>query len=58
VRATVAGIIGQLTPVAALGFGWPLYGERIGGVALVGAAVTVAGVSWGAWQAAVGFVED
>ncbi len=52
VRAAAAGIIMQLTPVAALALGWGLYGDRVVGVALAGAAVTVAGVSWGAWQAA------
>ncbi len=58
VRATVQGIIGQLTPVGALGLGWLLYGDRIPALALAGAAVTLAGVSWGAWQEAGSVVED
>jgi drug/metabolite transporter (DMT)-like permease len=47
VRASLAGILLQLTPVAALVFGWLLLGERVGSVALGGAGVTLAGVSWG-----------
>jgi drug/metabolite transporter (DMT)-like permease len=52
VRASLAGILLQLTPVAALAFGWLLLGERVGTVALGGAAVTLAGVSWGVRLAA------
>jgi drug/metabolite transporter (DMT)-like permease len=48
VRAAVAGILFQLTPVAALVLGGVLYGERTEGLALVGAAITLAGVTWGA----------
>mgnify|MGYP001076925460 CR=1 FL=1 len=51
VRAAVAGIIAMFTPVAALTMGWIFLGESIAGLALVGAAVTLAGVSWGAYQA-------
>jgi drug/metabolite transporter (DMT)-like permease len=51
VSAAGAGIIIQLTPVAALGLGWVLFDERMAGVAIVGAALTLAGVSWGAYLA-------
>jgi drug/metabolite transporter (DMT)-like permease len=51
VSAAGAGIIIQLTPVAALGLGWVLFEEKMAGVAIVGAAVTLAGVSWGAYLA-------
>jgi drug/metabolite transporter (DMT)-like permease len=51
VRAAVAGIVAQLTPVAAITMGWLFLGERIAGLALLGAAVTLAGVSWGTWLA-------
>jgi drug/metabolite transporter (DMT)-like permease len=51
VRAAVAGIIAQLTPVAALAIGWFVFGETIGALALSGAALTLAGVSWGAYLA-------
>jgi drug/metabolite transporter (DMT)-like permease len=58
VRATMAGIIGQLTPVAALALGWLCYGDRIPPLALAGAAVTLVGVSWGAWQEAASAAGD
>ena len=51
VSAAGAGIIIQLTPVAALALGWVLFEERMAGVAVVGAAITLAGVSWGAYLA-------
>ena len=51
VRAAVAGVIAQFTPVAALAMGWIFLRESIAGLALFGAAVTLTGVSWGAWQA-------
>jgi drug/metabolite transporter (DMT)-like permease len=51
-RAAVAGILMQLTPVAALVAGTLLLGERTVGLAAAGAAVTLLGVSWGAWLAA------
>jgi len=51
VRAAVAGVVAQLTPVAAITMGWVFLGERIAGLALIGAAVTLAGVTWGAWLA-------
>jgi drug/metabolite transporter (DMT)-like permease len=51
IRAAVAGIITMFTPVGALAMGWFFLGESIAGLALVGAAVTLAGVSWGAYQA-------
>jgi drug/metabolite transporter (DMT)-like permease len=51
VTAAGAGIIIQLTPVAALTLGWVLFEEKMAGVAIVGAAVTLAGVSWGAYLA-------
>jgi len=51
VRAAVAGIIAQFTPVAALAMGWLFFREAIGGLAMSGAALTLAGVSWGAYVA-------
>jgi drug/metabolite transporter (DMT)-like permease len=51
VRAPVAGVVAQLTPVAALAMGWILFRETIAGLAMVGAAVTLAGVTWGAYLA-------
>jgi len=51
-RAAVAGIMMQLTPVAALAIGWSVFGDRIAGLALVGAAITLVGVSWGGFIAA------
>jgi drug/metabolite transporter (DMT)-like permease len=46
--AALGGIIMQLTPAAALALDWLLYGQRAGGVAVVGAALTFVGASWGA----------
>jgi drug/metabolite transporter (DMT)-like permease len=37
--------------VAALTLGWILFEERMAGLAVVGAAITLAGVSWGAYLA-------
>jgi drug/metabolite transporter (DMT)-like permease len=51
VTAAGAGIIIQLTPVTALTLGWILFDERMVGLAVVGAAITLAGVSWGAYLA-------
>jgi drug/metabolite transporter (DMT)-like permease len=51
-RAAVAGILFQLTPVSTLVLGRVLYGEKPVGLAIAGAAVTLVGVSWGAWLAA------
>lgn len=51
-RAAVAGILFQLTPVSTLVLGRVLYDERPVGLAIAGAAVTLVGVSWGAWLAA------
>jgi len=51
VRAAVGGIIAQLTPVTSLAFGWGVFGDRIGGLALAGAVLTLAGVSVGAYLA-------
>jgi drug/metabolite transporter (DMT)-like permease len=50
VRAGPAGIIQQLTPVAALALGWLIYGDRIPPLSLLGAALALTGVSWGAWH--------
>jgi drug/metabolite transporter (DMT)-like permease len=50
--ATVAGVLFQLTPVATLVMGHLLFGEQPRGLAIVGATITLAGVSWGAWKAA------
>jgi drug/metabolite transporter (DMT)-like permease len=52
VRAAVGGIIAQLTPVTSLALGWVMFGDRIGGLALAGAGLTLAGVSVGAYLAA------
>jgi drug/metabolite transporter (DMT)-like permease len=57
VRAAMAGVIAQLTPVAVLAFGWLLLGERMAGLALVGAALTLGGVCWGAWEASLARAE-
>jgi drug/metabolite transporter (DMT)-like permease len=51
VSAAGAGIIIQLTPVTALTLGWVLFEEKMAGVAIFGAALTLAGVSWGAYLA-------
>jgi drug/metabolite transporter (DMT)-like permease len=51
VRAAVGGIIAQLTPVTSLALGWILFGDRIGGMALAGAVLTLVGVSVGAYLA-------
>jgi drug/metabolite transporter (DMT)-like permease len=53
VRAAIGGVIIQLTPVTSLAFGWVLFGDRIGGLALAGAALTLVGVSVGAYLASV-----
>jgi drug/metabolite transporter (DMT)-like permease len=50
VRAAPAGIIQQLTPVAALALGWVIYGDRIPPLSMLGAALALTGVSWGAWH--------
>jgi drug/metabolite transporter (DMT)-like permease len=50
VRAGPAGIVQQLTPVAALALGWLVYGDRISTLSAVGAALALTGVSWGAWH--------
>ncbi len=52
VRAAVAGIIAQLTPVAALAMGWLFLGEAVAVLAILGAGLTLIGVSWGAYLAA------
>jgi drug/metabolite transporter (DMT)-like permease len=54
VRAAVAGIVVQLTPVGALAMGWIFFRETIAGVALLGASITLVGVSWGAYLASSG----
>jgi len=51
VRAAVGGVIIQLTPVTSLALGWVILGDRIGGLAIAGAALTLAGVSVGAYLA-------
>jgi drug/metabolite transporter (DMT)-like permease len=51
VSAAGAGIIIQLTPVTALALGWVLFEEKMAGLAIVGAALTLVGVSWGAYLA-------
>jgi drug/metabolite transporter (DMT)-like permease len=52
VRAAVSGVIAQLTPAAALFIGWAALGERVSGRSGFGAALTIAGVSLGAYLAA------
>jgi drug/metabolite transporter (DMT)-like permease len=51
-RAAAAGILFQLTPVSALLLGRVFFDERSAGLAIVGAAVTLVGVGWGAWLGA------
>jgi drug/metabolite transporter (DMT)-like permease len=51
VRAALGGVIAQLTPVGSMALGWLLLDERIGGLALVGAALTLAGVTLGTYLA-------
>lgn len=51
-RAATAGVLQQLTPVGALALGAAVYGDRITPLSAAGAALTVAGVSYGAWQMA------
>jgi drug/metabolite transporter (DMT)-like permease len=51
VTAAGAGIIIQLTPVAALTLGWILFEETMAGWAIAGTALTLVGVSWGAYLA-------
>lgn len=51
-RAAVAGILFQLTPVSTLVLGRVFFHERPAALAIAGAAVTLAGVCWGAWLAA------
>jgi S-adenosylmethionine uptake transporter len=50
-RAAVAGILMQLTPVASLVIGWVIFDERIAGLAMAGAALTLVGVTWGGFLA-------
>ena len=50
IRAAPAGIVQQITPVAALALGWLVYGDRISPLSAVGAALALTGVSWGAWH--------
>jgi drug/metabolite transporter (DMT)-like permease len=52
-RAAAAGILFQLTPVSVLLLGRLVFDERPAGLAIFGAAVTLAGVGWGAWLGAV-----
>jgi drug/metabolite transporter (DMT)-like permease len=49
--ASVAGVLFQLTPVSTLVLGRVIFGERPSGLAIGGAAITLVGVSWGAWHA-------
>jgi drug/metabolite transporter (DMT)-like permease len=53
VRAALSGVIAQLTPAAALLLGWIALGERVSPRAACGAALTITGVSVGAYLAAV-----
>lgn len=49
-RAAPAGILQQLTPVGALVLGAIVYRDRITALSALGASVTIAGVSLGAWH--------
>ena len=51
VRAATAGVISQLTPVAALALGVGLGGDRPTATSLLGSALTVGGVAWAALSA-------
>jgi len=51
VKAAVGGIVMQLTPVAAIVLGFLIYGEVAPALSVGGAAITLVGVSWGAWLA-------
>ena len=51
IKASVAGLLMQLTPVAALAIGAAIFGERIHPLAWLGVAITLLGVSAGAWLA-------
>ena len=51
VTAAAAGVVSQLTPVAALGLGVALLGDVARPLALVGSAITVAAVAWSAVSA-------
>jgi drug/metabolite transporter (DMT)-like permease len=53
VRAAVAGVIVQLTPATSLLIGWLFLGEKLAGLALAGAALTLVGVSVGTYLASV-----
>jgi drug/metabolite transporter (DMT)-like permease len=52
-RAAAAGLLFQLTPVSVLLLGRLIFDERPAGLAIMGAAVTLVGVGWGAWLGAV-----
>jgi drug/metabolite transporter (DMT)-like permease len=52
-RAAAAGLLFQLTPVSVLLLGRVIFDERPAGLAILGAAVTLVGVGWGAWLGAV-----
>ena len=51
VRAAVAGVVAQLTPVTALALGWLLFHDAIAGISALGALLTLAGASWGTYLA-------
>lgn len=54
VRAAIAGIIAQLTPVAALALGALLLHDQVAPLAIAGAVVTIGGATWGAYLASRG----
>ena len=58
VRAAPAGIVQQLTPVAALALGWLVYGDRISLMSAAGAGLALTGVSWGAWHVSRGVLPE
>ena len=51
-NATLSGVINQLTPVVSLSVGAYVFGERFGGLAWCGIALTLAGGLCGAWLGA------
>ena len=50
--AAAAGVLFQLTPVSTMVLGRIFFGERPPALAIAGAAVTLAGVAWGAYLSA------
>jgi drug/metabolite transporter (DMT)-like permease len=51
VRAAIAGVVAQLTPVAAMAMGAVFFRESMAGLSALGALITLVGASWGAYLA-------